>query len=243
MSVLFFKMLKLLRNKVLRYQQRWFWDGHWCGQGPTHESPSAGVAGCTAQLGLGHQQPQSDSPQPTAPLVFPCCAPRVGARPSSSLQVLAPCAPRPAHIPGGTSACSPPRLCVFSLDLSDLHLLSMTSPPTSSQLSQLWTHTRGCLMISESPPQPQTHHQPECQRLSSSCDVISAARLLCRACPALLHKPSCLPALTGPEPWPTHASPRAPAALCCPAPSFPLPGRRPPLCLSNGQHALRDVSY
>lgn len=69
-------------------------------------------------------------------------------------------------------------------------------------------------MSLESPPQPQTQHQPECQRLYSSCDVTSAARLLRKARHALQHKTSRLPALTGPEPWPTHAPSTAPPPLC-----------------------------
>lgn len=69
-------------------------------------------------------------------------------------------------------------------------------------------------MSLESPPQPQTQHQPECQRLYSSCDVTSAARLLRKARHALQHKTSRRPALTGPEPWPTHAPSTAPPPLC-----------------------------
>lgn len=65
----------------------------------------------------------------------------------------------------------------------------------------------------ESPPQPQIHHQPEFQRLSSSCDVGSAAQLLRKARHTLQHKTSCLPALTGPEPWPTRAPSTAPQPL------------------------------
>lgn len=64
MSVLFFKVLRLLRNKLLRYQQRWFWDGYGWGQGPKHESPGAGVGAAQHSSYLATTSPNQTAPGP-----------------------------------------------------------------------------------------------------------------------------------------------------------------------------------
>lgn len=129
MSVLFFKVLRLHRNKPLRYQQRWFWDGYWWGQGPKHESPGAGVGAAQHSSDLASTSPNQTAPGPTAPWVFPCCAPRVGARPPSSLQVPAPCAPDPLTLTAGPLPSLLPDCVCFQLTsaISTFSLCDLTS--------------------------------------------------------------------------------------------------------------------
>lgn len=145
MSVLCFKLLRLLRNKPMRHTSksadgkmtvpRWFGDGYWCGQGPKHKRPRAGVEYCEAQLRLDlnlHQGLPPAFPTETAhspwlipPLVFPCCTPRVGAQPLSSMEVLAPHASKTRlHSCQGPQPSPTPRLGVSSADLGNLHILS-----------------------------------------------------------------------------------------------------------------------